>query len=393
MELETQKFLLSYNSYELAINAISTEPYNIIVKEYDDRILLLYNQISSPRNNNIVNECRGLILSKDFKSILSRPFGRFYIYGEENADNLDFNFENALVQEKADGTLIQVYHDNEKWCVGTKGKAFAEGVAGKHNNISFKTMFLQSAKFETEEEFQAYFNSLPHDSKEYTYLFELIGPQNRIVTLYQKQEIRFLDKIHKEQGELKEYSGSEQERYLLEFEILAEAKRNRFSSLQMFEVNSYQEVMEKLEKLNELDEGFVCIERGSRRRIKLKQMSYFYYSYLCASPQRKISNAIELIFKNEQHEYLVLFPEDTKLYQYILDKYTNIIENIETQWKACKNAETKKDFAICVAPLQYKTILFLKRANINTPIKDILNEQTLINKTKLIGDVPLELLE
>ena len=51
--------------------------FGIVVKEYPDLYVLNYDQIESPKLNDIVRECRGLILDKDY-NIALRSFDRFF---------------------------------------------------------------------------------------------------------------------------------------------------------------------------------------------------------------------------------------------------------------------------------------------------------------------------
>ncbi len=76
--LNVQKYLLENSLQALKDN------YGIIVKEYENEpvIVLNYSQIDSPKNDPITNECRGLILSSDFKTVLCRSFDRFFNYQE-----------------------------------------------------------------------------------------------------------------------------------------------------------------------------------------------------------------------------------------------------------------------------------------------------------------------
>ena len=61
--------------------------------DYDNRILLNYDQIKSPKTNRVVRDCRGLCLDKTDFSLISRSFGRFFNYTEcpENDKNFDWN--------------------------------------------------------------------------------------------------------------------------------------------------------------------------------------------------------------------------------------------------------------------------------------------------------------
>ena len=39
----------------------------------------------------------------------------------------DFDLSRSVIMEKADGSLVGVYHHNGKWHISTRGMAFAEG--------------------------------------------------------------------------------------------------------------------------------------------------------------------------------------------------------------------------------------------------------------------------
>jgi hypothetical protein len=70
--------------------------------KYPNLVSFKYNQIESPRNHPIVNECRGLILNeKDNWNVVSFPFYRFFNAEEGHAADIDWN--TAVVQEKLDG--------------------------------------------------------------------------------------------------------------------------------------------------------------------------------------------------------------------------------------------------------------------------------------------------
>ncbi len=49
----------------------------------DGRCIFNYSQIDSPKNNDIVMECRGLVLDKNNNwELVARAFPRFFNYGE-----------------------------------------------------------------------------------------------------------------------------------------------------------------------------------------------------------------------------------------------------------------------------------------------------------------------
>ena len=88
--------------------------YSIIVREYDDRVVLNYDQIDSPKFDPIVQECRGLILSLPNYEIINVSFSRFYNYNEDSNHD-KFDISKAIAFEKVDGSLISVYNWKGQW--------------------------------------------------------------------------------------------------------------------------------------------------------------------------------------------------------------------------------------------------------------------------------------
>src|SRR3990172_3567425 len=102
--LNVQRFLLDHP--EERLNLLAKEPYCLKINKYDKEglVVLNYNQIESEKHNDIVKECRGLILGVGSWIIVSRAFDRFFNYGEcPKSDIYLHRINEALVQEKVDG--------------------------------------------------------------------------------------------------------------------------------------------------------------------------------------------------------------------------------------------------------------------------------------------------
>ena len=82
-------------------------------------VILNYDQIKSPKNLQIVRECRGLTLNLDDWSLVARSFYRFFNLGESQIEKFDFS--NFKVQSKEDGSLVVIYYFNGNWHVNTRG--------------------------------------------------------------------------------------------------------------------------------------------------------------------------------------------------------------------------------------------------------------------------------
>ncbi len=131
-ELKVLKFINKNRNWE---EELSSPPYNLIIKRKGQYILLKYDQLNSDMSNDIVQECRGLIIKPDLFALTSNPpikqyqivsmrFTKFFNYGQEEAAKLEFPCE---ASEKIDGSLIGVWYDKETgWHVSTSGNIDAK---------------------------------------------------------------------------------------------------------------------------------------------------------------------------------------------------------------------------------------------------------------------------
>jgi RNA ligase len=132
--------------------------------------------------DDITMQCRGLITTHSGE-VISRPFGKFFNYEEVIDKNLiPWDSEYAHVQTKMDGSLgILFFYDGE-WIMATRGS------------------FTSEQSIRGLEILKSIYN-LDKFVKEFTYLCEIIYPENRIVVNYGKEKITFLS-VTTPEGEL-----------------------------------------------------------------------------------------------------------------------------------------------------------------------------------------------
>lgn len=129
--------------------------------------------------------CRGLILDTVTGEIVARPWEKFFNLGERLLE-IDFNAP-VEVTDKMDGSLGILYRGLDgKTAIATRG--------------SFASEQAIHATALWDEEYAMY-----HDSNEvideYTFLFEIIYPENRIVCNYgDMDDLVLLGAVHKQQG-------------------------------------------------------------------------------------------------------------------------------------------------------------------------------------------------
>ncbi len=118
--------------------------------------------------NDITLQCRGLILDNQFR-IVARPFRKFFNVEEHPISELPN--EPFEVFEKMDGSLGILYFVDNQPFIATRGSFISE--QAQRGTAILKTKY---AKI------------LPHLNPNYTYLFEIIYPENRIVLNYGDEE-------------------------------------------------------------------------------------------------------------------------------------------------------------------------------------------------------------
>ena len=315
---------------------LSSEPYSLLINDDGNFTILKYSQINSDFNNEIVRECRGLIIDKEYNSVCI-PFFKFGNYGESYADTIDWN--SARVEEKLDGSLIKVWNYDGNWIVSTNGTIFAEkAILGSDDEMKTSVEFVNFAElFETAcINAQLDFNCL---NPQYTYMFELVSPYNRIVVPHDSIDIYHI--------------GTRDNNSLQEIEVDIGIKKPR-----IYECNNIDDLIDMASKLRYCEEGYVVRDKDFKR-IKVKSPAYVAVHHLISGMNEK--RLLELMRTNEVSEFLTYFPE----YKTHIDKLTKridtfvayITEILENKI-ANINFETRKDYAAVVTQTKYPAFFF-----------------------------------
>jgi RNA ligase len=116
--------------------------------------------------------CRGLIMD-DAGRIIGRGFDKFFNYEELTQPAPWATSDYVYVQEKMDGSLGLLFHYAGEWHLATKGSF--------HSEQAVRGMEIIKKK-----------HFLPAFQTEYTYVVEIIYPENRIVVQYPDEKVTFL---------------------------------------------------------------------------------------------------------------------------------------------------------------------------------------------------------
>lgn len=307
--------------------------FKLKIKEYDQKVLLKYDQIDSPMGEAIVQECRGIILEKGTWDVMCLSFLKFFNSGEGHAASINWN--TAKVLEKCDGSMIQVYWDWNKNCWFAATTGTAEGEAKTKSGIAFNDLFWDAV------------DSYPFNksllNKDYIYVFELMTPHNIVVTPHKVSQVSLL--AVRNRDNLKELSWGD-------LEMVATSINIPLVKAFDMNVNNVEDIKHTFDGMPFTEEGYVVVD-ANHNRIKIKNPAYVAAHHM---KSKTSDHAImDVVKSNEIEEFAATFPEKGEEIFYLYGKYIFLISKLEEMWEMVKihapidnTADERKKFAIQV---------------------------------------------
>lgn len=154
--------------------------------------------------DDVTCKCRGLIVDQSTDEIIARPFQKFFNLGTaDRPETMEENFPTTTpeITEKLDGSLGILYRIGNQQFIATRG-SFASDQAAWASAWYAKNICRDL------------------DTEGWTYLFEIIYPDNRIVVKYDWEGLALLAAINNETGEEMQRSNLEAAATLLECRIV-----------------------------------------------------------------------------------------------------------------------------------------------------------------------------
>jgi len=330
--LKIQEFIRTHG-LEKAI-----KKFNLKSRDYENKILLKYDQLSSPTLMAMpeVQESRGLILDKNDWSVMSLAFTKFFNSEESNAVKIDWS--TAHVLEKLDGSCIQVYFDKykNKWFAGTTGTAEGEGEVNNKLGTTFNDLFWKTVK----EKYNLDTNKL---STKFCYVFELTTPYNIVVKPHGESSASLLTVRNLET--LAEVSFDEVTEIAVNLNVPA---------VKAFDLNAKDvgALLRTFENMVWSEEGYVVVD-ANFNRIKIKNPAYVAVHHLKG---KTAEHQIMVIIKaNELEEFGATFPERIAEMNKLKTNYDALVAKLNMVWDELKTRrpknimpEEKKKYAAAV---------------------------------------------
>lgn len=361
--------VLNYlNHYELSeLTAYS----GVKVKDYGDFVVLNYDQIETKKTDPRWHDCRGLIVRKQPKGsytnrdILSRPFTRFFNFGE-TFDTNEFDFARSITYDKVDGSLMPVWFNPfaNRWEAGTRQMALGEGTTSFGN--TFRQLFLDGGFDSKETLFQDCMNMMNSIFPGYTWIFEMTSPETRIVTPHTEKSIWFLAARNNESGQYLMAGAIKQEiQYYLP--LVKFPKEYHFFNA--------KDCAAAASDLPAMEEGYVVYDPVTQARVKLKNPAYVAIHHIRDNGVLNPKRIMALVLENEYEEYLKYFESDKKFFTPYIIAYEKLVNDILTTYNKYKIISNQKDFALAIASFKFKGILFALRSKKGSLKKLLLNSK------------------
>ena len=306
--------------------------------------------------------CRGLIVDGDW-NVIARPFKKFFtidqltdlrnsvhnLYGVKFKTMLDGEFR---CFDKIDGSLGVLYPLGDKMCVATRG-SFESEMAIKGTEILEKMGLADRSQWACRRGGDDVDSCLTDD---FTFLFEIIYPENRIVVDYKGEEkLVLLDVIHKDNG----YRSTS---------MFAAASTKFEATKEYTHIKCVEDLVEENDN-HDGREGYVLIyPSGLRVKWKFDEYKRLHYIMTGLTPAKiwwwmREGHGIDAQLKDVPDEFykwgMAIADNLQKMYDEINDHVDGVYKGIYED----KKNWTRKDIAIKYREYNYRAILFAKMDN------------------------------
>ena len=341
MALKVQEFLRNGGTLEQL-----EEQYGIVAKRGKNLwLVLLKYDIGSPMSEEIVQECRGLILDSVRNwDVVSFPYKKFFNVHEGHAAAIDWS--TAKVYEKLDGSLCTLYRHQDGWHVSTSGTPDANCLINDTDK-TFAQLFWETWKVMGYPDP----DTLLYD---HCYMFELCAKENQIIVQHREPKLV----LHGIRSLVEPYP-----------EIDPWNWAPTFTIAQRYPLTGLPECIAAAEALNPLqNEGYVVVD-GNFNRIKIKSLKYVALHHIKSDFSER--RMLELIRLGEVPELLSYFPEMaeqldamTEKHRYLCDfiffAYAGIRGQVDSEKGdvVYTEKEERKRFAMLAKDSPYRAVLF-----------------------------------
>lgn len=298
---------------------LSSEPYNLKIKEEDGYVLFSYDMLKTDFSYPLCLEAKGIIIDLKENKVACHSFNKFFNLGETHAAKIDWN--NFIAREKVDGSLIRIWRDRDKKIrISTSGTIDAFKAYADEDN-TFGDIVNNILK---EKDFD-------FCSSSFTTVFELVSPHNRVVVDYSgKYGLYYLGTFLNDNGT---------------FLNMKKFMQNCFPIPQEFKFSSREEVLTAVKNIQELKEGFVVVDKNNNM-VKIKTEQYVQAHRIRGKGNLTTVSILEMIQADIIDDFIGIYPEQKDKIQDVVNKLNVAIDGIVTELAGLDTNVDRKTFAM-----------------------------------------------
>lgn len=318
-----------------------------------------YDQLAAHKHrlSPVVMESRGLVLDSTTYDVIRRPFARFFNIGEAASYEADIDYSRLEALEKADGSLLTLYFNSltGHWHLGTRGTPFADAahrLGGRFYERVCRGVGI-SAHPGTPE-FDALI-AMTAASKDTTYLFEFIGPDNPHVTPHPTSELVFLGARRNTGVELTPAENQAfyatldttwnlrlPERYPVPQGLAGLSRAQQVEALKSWVATAHA--------FKGLHEGVVCWDPVTGKRLKVKTPMYCAAHLQGDGESLNVSKAriVALVVNGDAEEFCLYVPALAHLVKSVAQQVAQFLDSLTPVWEAVKDIQDQKAFALAL---------------------------------------------
>tara|TARA_B100001093_G_scaffold519280_1_gene607521 strand:- start:206 stop:1303 length:1098 start_codon:yes stop_codon:yes gene_type:complete len=282
----------------------------------DNLIIIKYPKKLKFSEHKYIRDTRGLIFDIKNKKIINRSFSGCISYNNFK-NNIDW--DNVVLEEFIDGTLINLYY-NEEWKLSTK---FC---------IDAKTSFYRSKKSYYDLFNEIYSLDNIDFDKKYTYSFVLVHNESRNISKISENKIYHIETTNNYTGEKINLDlGFTKPKILKIKNIINQYNLNSYTDLENFKFNSWN------------NPGFMIYNLDRTQRTVFKNKDFTEIENLIKG-QKDFNFIFIKYLKNRPiiDKLLNVFPEYNELFKKIYNKFTSLILEIFDIYCNTKVYKTQK---------------------------------------------------
>ena len=353
-KLKVVRFINTHPNWRAILSA---PPYNLMFRDFDGYTLIKYNQLFSDFKEPMVREARGIIIQKKGRKyrLVRIAFTKFFCVGDPNAKRDLYKLAHRkqwFVEEKIDGSLITLAWWDNKWHISTSGSidAYKAPLSFSNGDIqNFGRLFEYASK-----------DKIDYDrlDKRYTYMFELVGLENKVIVPYEKEDVYYL-------GRRDNYTLLEIPYFDDDCAGVEKCKRPKCRIVKVNKnpkkaMKELQKEVNSFTKEHEHFEGYVISDRSLKTRVKMKSTQYMELFFQKGNGIFSPRKILLMILDQKDDDVLSSFPEYRPKFDMVRRALCIWLENVKNdlRYMDTHTWEDKKSFAEWAKTTTNASIIF-----------------------------------